>query len=58
MSRLIYDWKGRKTVKTGKCAEMENALFTWFMQERSRHTLLLGDILREKAKYYNDKERF
>lgn len=30
---------------------MENALFTWFMQERARHTPLSGDIVREKAKF-------
>lgn len=49
------DLKERKTVKTGECPEMENALFTWFMQERARHTPLSGDILREKAKQFYQK---
>lgn len=45
----------RKTLKLGEFPQVEDALYAWFMQERSRHTPISGDILMEKAKYFYKK---
>lgn len=45
----------RKTLKSGEFPQVEDALYSWFMQERSRHTPISGDILMEKAKFFYNK---
>ncbi|CAG4987678.1 unnamed protein product [Parnassius apollo] len=39
----------RKTLKVGDCPKMENALYMWFLQRRSKHTPISGEILKTKA---------
>ncbi|XP_015187494.1 PREDICTED: jerky protein homolog-like [Polistes dominula] len=39
----------RKTLRVGDCPMMENALYMWFMQRRSKHTPISGEILKAKA---------
>lgn len=39
----------RKTLKVGDCPKMENALYLWFIQRRSKHTPISGEILKAKA---------
>lgn len=39
----------RKTLKVGDCPKMENALYMWFIQRRSKHTPISGEILKAKA---------
>lgn len=45
----------RKTLKKANNPELEKALFTWFLQERSRCTTISGPLLIEKAKYFYTK---
>ncbi|XP_022823355.1 jerky protein homolog-like [Spodoptera litura] len=45
----------RQTVKIGEYPVMEDALYTWFLQERARHTPLTGDIIRQKALTFYEK---
>ncbi|XP_054277972.1 jerky protein homolog-like [Macrosteles quadrilineatus] len=47
--------KVRKTLKVGEFPQVEDALYNWFMQERSRHTPISGDIIMEKAKLFYNK---
>jgi hypothetical protein len=42
----------RQTLKCGDYPEVEDALYTWFLQVCKRHTLISGEIIREKAKYF------
>ncbi|KAJ8715685.1 hypothetical protein PYW07_010167 [Mythimna separata] len=39
----------RKTLRVAACPKMEKALYTWFMEERSKHTRISGDMLKAKA---------
>ncbi|XP_044733536.1 jerky protein homolog-like [Chrysoperla carnea] len=39
----------RKTLREGNCPKMENALYMWFMQQRSKHSPISGEILKAKA---------
>ena len=39
----------RKTLRVGNCPKMENALFVWFLEQRSKHTPVSGEILKAKA---------
>lgn len=41
-----------KTLKTG---DFLDALYLWFLQERNRHKPILGEILKEEAKYFYKK---
>jgi hypothetical protein len=41
----------RQILKSGEYAEVEDVLYTWFLQERNRHTPISGEIIQEKAKY-------
>ncbi|XP_045505912.1 tigger transposable element-derived protein 2-like [Colias croceus] len=45
----------RQTVKIGEYPVMEDALYTWFLQEQARHTPLTGDIIRQKALTFYEK---
>lgn len=42
----------RMTLKSSENPNVELALYSWFIQERSRHTPLSGDIVCEKAKHF------
>jgi hypothetical protein len=42
----------RQTLKSGEYPEVEDALYTWFLQEHDRHTRISGEIIREKSKYF------
>lgn len=39
----------RKTLRVGYYPKMENALYMWFMQQRSKHIPISGEILKAKA---------
>ncbi|XP_013167850.1 PREDICTED: jerky protein homolog-like [Papilio xuthus] len=39
----------RKTLKVGGCPKMESALYMWYIQQRSKHTPISGEILKAKA---------
>lgn len=41
----------RQTLKSGEYPQVEDALYTWFLQERNRHTPISGEIIWETAKY-------
>lgn len=42
----------RKVIKTGEYPLIEDALYTWFLQERSKHTPISGDLIKEKARFF------
>ncbi|KAK9892255.1 hypothetical protein WA026_019057 [Henosepilachna vigintioctopunctata] len=42
----------RRALRMSENLEVENALFTWFLQERSGHTPLSGELICEKAKFF------
>lgn len=42
----------RKTLKLGGHPEVEESLYMWFLQQRSRGCPISGDILAEKAKFF------
>lgn len=49
----------RKTLRVSDCPMMENALYTWFMQERSKHSPIPGKILKAKPfEFYLKKDDF
>jgi hypothetical protein len=39
-------------LKSGEYPEVEDAVYTWFLQEHNRHTPVSGEIILEKAKYF------
>lgn len=45
----------RKTLKTPENPQLEDALFTWFIEQRRKNVPLSGDILMEKAKYFHGR---
>lgn len=32
---------------------MEDTLYTWFLQEHNKHAPMLGEVIKEKAKFFN-----
>jgi hypothetical protein len=42
----------RQTLKSGEYPEVEDAFYTWFLQECNRDTPISGEFIREKAKYF------
>lgn len=42
----------RLTLKQAENPNVESALYTWFLQQRSRNLTISGEILQEKAKYF------
>jgi hypothetical protein len=42
----------RQTLKSGEYREVEDALYTLFLQECKRHTPISGKITRETGKYF------
>ncbi|KAF9424110.1 hypothetical protein HW555_000819 [Spodoptera exigua] len=46
----------RQTVKIGEYPVMEDALYTWFLQERARHTPLTGDIIQLKQMLFQKNQ--
>lgn len=45
----------RKTLKLSVYQKMEKALYKWFLKQRERHTIITGEILKEKAKVLHAK---
>lgn len=45
----------RKTLKTPENQQLEDALFTWFIEQRRKNVPLSGDILMEKAKFLHGR---
>ncbi|CAG5053469.1 unnamed protein product [Parnassius apollo] len=45
----------RKTLKTPENPQLEDALFTWFIEQRRKNVPFSGDILMEKAKYFHER---
>lgn len=44
----------RQTVKAGEFSKMEEALYSWFIKERARHTPINAELLKEKSlTFYN-----
>ena len=53
----------RHTMKTCTLEDLDKVLYTWFVQERNRDTLLSGATLKEKAQWvlaqlYGDEKAF
>ena len=53
----------RHAMKTCTLEDLDNALYTWFVQERNRGTPLSGPTLKEKtlwfhAQFYADEKAF
>jgi hypothetical protein len=42
----------RQNLKSGEYPEVEDVLYTWFLQEHNRHTSISGGIIQETAKYF------
>lgn len=47
--------RNRQTIKTGEYQKMEEAPYSWFLQERQRNTPITADILRQKALFFYQK---
>lgn len=47
--------KRRKVMKQAKNVQLEEALFMWFIQRRSRGDPISGPLLTEKALYFNEQ---
>lgn len=45
----------RQTMRTSNFPLLDDAIYEWFLQERTRHTPLSGPILKEKAKFFQMK---
>lgn len=45
----------RQTMRKSDYPLLDDALYEWFLQERSRHTPLSGPILKEKARFFQTK---
>lgn len=45
----------RKTLKAPENLQLEDALFTWFIEQRRKNVPLSGEILMEKAKYFHGR---
>lgn len=45
----------RQTLKAPEYPKVEEALYTWFLQERARHTPISGEMLCQKAKFFYNK---
>lgn len=45
----------RKTLKTPENPQLEDALFTWFLEQRRKNVPLTGEILMEKAKFFHER---
>lgn len=45
----------RKTLKTPENPLLEDALFTWFIEQRRKNVPLSGDILMQKAKFFHER---
>ncbi|XP_070571291.1 tigger transposable element-derived protein 2-like [Ptychodera flava] len=45
----------RKIMKTANDETLEKSVFTWFTQERSRGTPIAGQIITEKAKWFDEQ---
>lgn len=50
MNNLKTKGGDRKIFKTGKYFSVEDALYTWFLHQQRRHTLISWEMIREKAK--------
>ena len=42
----------RRTLKMSERPQVEEALYSWFKQQRKRHAPISGDVLKEKAKFF------
>ncbi|XP_014366598.2 jerky protein homolog-like [Papilio machaon] len=45
----------RKTLKLPENPVLEEALFTWFLEQRRRHIPLSGEVVMEKARFFHKK---
>lgn len=45
----------RKTLKTPVNPQLEDALFTWFLEQRRKNVPLTGEILMEKANFFHER---
>lgn len=45
----------RKTLKSAKSPKMEKKLYEWFLKQREKHMPVNGQILKEKAKFFQHK---
>jgi|AKYZ01.1.fsa_nt_gi Tc5 transposase DNA-binding domain./DDE superfamily endonuclease./CENP-B N-terminal DNA-binding domain. len=52
MHNLDSKRSDRKVIKTGEYPLIEDALYTWFLQERSKHTPISGELIKEKARFF------
>lgn len=52
MKSVEDDHLNRKTLRTSEFPEVEEALFIWFKQQRTRNVPISGDILKQKAQYF------
>ncbi|CAH1998289.1 unnamed protein product [Acanthoscelides obtectus] len=43
------------TLKTAKHPNVETALYTWFLQQRTKNVNISGEILQEKAKFFYEE---
>ncbi|CAH1956700.1 unnamed protein product [Acanthoscelides obtectus] len=43
------------TLKTAKHPNVETALYTWFLQQRTKNVNISGEILHEKAKFFYEE---
>lgn len=50
--KTVEDDSKRKTLKMSEHPQVEEALYSWFKQQRNRHAPISGDILKEKAKFF------
>lgn len=50
--KSVEDHSKRKTLKMSEYPQVEEALYSWFKQQRNRHAPISGDILKEKAKFF------
>lgn len=55
MKSVVSTPGDRKTLKGGEFPKIEEALYTWFQQQRGRNAPISGDILKSKARFFYNK---